>query len=61
MRIKISLARSSKSRRRGYILKKEVGSLAMAKPWCAMWYPFEVHLVTRDQLSMLEAKLVKVL
>lgn len=25
------------------------------------WYPFEIHLVTRDQLSMLEARLVKVL
>jgi len=24
------------------------------------WYPFEVHLVTKDQLSMLEARLVKV-
>jgi predicted nucleotidyltransferase len=24
------------------------------------WYPFEVHLVTRDRLSMLEARLVKV-
>jgi hypothetical protein len=32
----------------------------MAKPWCTMWYPFEIHLVTRDRLSMLEARLVKV-
>jgi hypothetical protein len=26
-------------------------------PW---WYPFEIHLVTRDRLSMLEARLVEV-
>jgi predicted nucleotidyltransferase len=26
-------------------------------PW---WYPFEIHLMTRDRLSMLEARLVKV-
>jgi predicted nucleotidyltransferase len=26
-------------------------------PW---WHPFEIHLVTRDRLSMLEARLVKV-